>query len=312
MAKWLITGGAGLTGLILLVAITGAVAGSAPATTGTGYGASALALRDIPPDFLALYQAAAAQEGLDWTVIAGIGKIETNHGRSKAPGVISGVNSFGCCAGPMQFDLNTWKAYGNGGDIYNPADAIPAAARYLKAGGAPKDYHQAVLTYNHSEAYFHDVMVWAERYRGDIGGAGGGGHAVAWDPSATWLMPVPGTSAICDRRIVPDVVWILETYHAAAGDCYAPSGHAAGGEHPLGLGIDLVPGPGGSWDLLDKLAHDMGWRESCAATGCADQMPKPFRFIGWDGYPNHGRGSHIHLSWDHGPGRPAETVYTLR
>jgi hypothetical protein len=311
MTKAVIVAGAiAFAGVAMLAAITGAVAGTQPSIAGAGYGASRFALTDIPPEYLALYQAAAADQGLDWTVLAAIGKIETDHGRSTAPGVTSGVNAFGCCAGPMQFDLQTWETYGEGGDIYNPADAIPAAARYLKAAGAPKDYHRAVLTYNHSEAYYQDVMALAERYRGNA--ALGGSQALTLD-GAEWLAPVPGTGAVCDRRIVPDVVWILATYHAALGDCYAPTGHEAGGEHPLGLATDIVPGPGGSWDLLDKLAHDMGWRESCASTGCASQpFIRPFRFIGWDGYPGHGRGSHIHLSWDHTGGSPADRVYTLR
>jgi hypothetical protein len=328
--KWVIAAGAGITGLIMLAAITAAVAGNVPSTAGTGYGPSAVAQDGIPPEYLALYQSAAATEGLDWTVLAGIGKVETNHGRSTQPGVHSGVNFAGCCAGPMQFNLHgTWQAYGDGGDVYNPADAIPAAARYLKASGAPGDYHRAILAYNHSEAYYGDVMTWAERYRGDPGSRvpggtlGGGTAPIELGPGERWLMPVPGTSSVCDRRIVPDVVWILATYNAAANDCYAGGGHAAGGEHPLGLGIDLGPGPGGSWAELDKLAHDLGWRESCASTGCAEQsFIRPMRFIGWRGYPNHGPpgdcvpctgGPHLHLSWAHSPGPPpVKTVYTLR
>src|SRR5256885_11943668 len=43
---------------------------------------SAIAVGDIPSNYLQLYQdAAAACPGLSW-VLAGIGKIESNHGRS--------------------------------------------------------------------------------------------------------------------------------------------------------------------------------------------------------------------------------------
>jgi hypothetical protein len=295
-----------------------------PSTAGAGYGPSALATDGIPPEYLALYQAAAAQEGLDWTIIAGIGRVETDHGRSTQPGVHSGVNTFGCCAGPMQFYVigpsSTWDAYGNGGDVYDPADAIPAAARYLKASGAPGDYHRAVLAYNHSEAYVQEVMDWAEKYRGNqgIGTIGGGDSTPVSLDGATWLAPVPGSGEVCDRRIVPDVVWLVETYRLHVGDCYATSGHAAAGEHPLGVGIDLHPGPGGSWELIDKMARDLGWRGSCSSTGCAEQaFILPFRFIGWRNYPGHGPPSetsqpHIHLSWKHSGGVPAASVYTLR
>jgi hypothetical protein len=51
---------------------------------------------------------------IPWTVLAAMGAIESDHGRPKAPEVRSGVNSFGCCAGPMQFNLtagppSTWQ-----------------------------------------------------------------------------------------------------------------------------------------------------------------------------------------------------------
>ena len=56
-----------------------------------------------------------------WPVLAAIGSIETDHGRSRAPGVRSGVNRHGCCAGPMQFNTrdgppSTWEHYGVDGN----------------------------------------------------------------------------------------------------------------------------------------------------------------------------------------------------
>jgi hypothetical protein len=58
----------------------------------------------IPGRYLRLYQEAAGASGVPWTVLAAIGSIETDHGRSRAPGVRSGLNRHGCCAGPMQFN----------------------------------------------------------------------------------------------------------------------------------------------------------------------------------------------------------------
>src|SRR4051794_11605908 len=76
---------------------------------------SALALRDIPPAYLSAYEAAGAHYGLGWEYLAAIGEIETDHGRSTAAGVRSGVNAAGCCAGPMQFSIvgspSTWDRY---------------------------------------------------------------------------------------------------------------------------------------------------------------------------------------------------------
>ena len=61
--------------------------------------AASAEVADIPADYLVLYQQAAAQFGLDWPVLAAIGRVETNHGRNRngcAP------NSAGA-RGPMQF-----------------------------------------------------------------------------------------------------------------------------------------------------------------------------------------------------------------
>jgi hypothetical protein len=105
---------------------------------------AAAARADIPGGYLALYRAAVKQQcpGLSWAILAGIGKVESNHGRAQLPGVRSGLNSAGCCAGPMQFNLtdgppSTWAKYGRGSP-YDPADAIPAAARKLCADGATR------------------------------------------------------------------------------------------------------------------------------------------------------------------------------
>src|SRR5438552_2441420 len=91
---------------------------------------------DIPGAYLAQYRAAAGTcTGLDWALLAGIGKVETDHGRLKAAGVASGAN-FAGAAGPMQFLPATFAGVRArhrdvGRDIYDPADAIPAAAHYL-------------------------------------------------------------------------------------------------------------------------------------------------------------------------------------
>jgi hypothetical protein len=133
-------------GLALIVLVV--VSGTGVTTAGPGqYEPSARALRDIPSLYLRAYQAAGTRYEIDWTYLAAIGKIETDHGRSTAAGVRSGVNSVGCCAGPMQFSITgaaggTWGAYGVDGDgdatkdVYDPADAIPGAANYLKASPA--------------------------------------------------------------------------------------------------------------------------------------------------------------------------------
>ena len=191
-----------------------------PATAKTAADASAFALGDIPADYLALYVTAARRcPALTWQVLAGIGKVETDHGRSSAPGVHAGLNRAGCCAGPMQFNLtngppSTWAAFGRG-NVYDPNDAIPAAARKLCANGlagppppsdpcpqvlGPPALHAALLRYNNACWYAHEVITLANRYTSSSstpgpskGGAsgGGGGPAASADPFVQALVHNP-------------------------------------------------------------------------------------------------------------------------
>jgi hypothetical protein len=130
---------------------------------------SAAARADIPPRYLALYKQAGHRHAIPWTILAGVGKVESDHGRSRAPGVRSGVNRFGCCAGPMQFNLrngppSTWDTYGRGSP-YRAEDAIPAAARLLVANGARANLDRAIWHYNHSWPYVAQVKALAATYR---------------------------------------------------------------------------------------------------------------------------------------------------
>jgi cell wall-associated NlpC family hydrolase len=125
----------------------------------------------VPSNYLALYKKAGQQYGIPWNVLAGIGWIETHHGQLKAPGVLSGENSMHA-GGPMQFIPGTWQQYGVDGNNdgkrnrYDPADAIPAAARYLKASGAPNRMRTAIFAYNHLNSYVNSVLSQAQKYAG--------------------------------------------------------------------------------------------------------------------------------------------------
>jgi membrane-bound lytic murein transglycosylase B len=133
--------------------------------------ASSTARGDIPAGYLALYQQAGRRYRVPWSVLAGIGKVESDHGRSPLPGVRSGANSAGAC-GPMQIGCvpgskagNSWATYGRG-DPHDPANAIPAAARYLVGHGAHRNLDRAIYGYNHAWWYVANVKRWAARYRG--------------------------------------------------------------------------------------------------------------------------------------------------
>lgn len=125
--------------------------------------------RSIPGDYLKLYEKAGEEYGIPWNVLAAIGKVETGHGTSTLPGVSSGENYAGA-GGPMQFLAATFKAFAVDGDKdgkkdrYDPEDAIPSAARYLKHNGAPERMRTAIFMYNHSDEYVDLVLSWAERY----------------------------------------------------------------------------------------------------------------------------------------------------
>ena len=69
--------------------------------------------------------------------------------------------------GPMQFMPATWRAYGLGGDIADPHDAILGAANYLHANGAPRSELAALLHYNPSLDYARAITRYARRIRAD-------------------------------------------------------------------------------------------------------------------------------------------------
>jgi hypothetical protein len=129
--------------------------------------ASSYALSVIPASYLELYRRAAPTcPGLPWTVLAGIGTVETGNG-SNVHRSTKGAE------GPMQFEPSTWARYGIDADgdgvanINDPTDAVFSAARYLCAAGAGRGatgIDQAVFSYNHAWWYVREVLDLANRY----------------------------------------------------------------------------------------------------------------------------------------------------
>ncbi len=113
-----------------------------------------------------------------------------------------------------------------------------------------------------------------------------------------------------DRRLLADIKYLQRHYKIFLTDGLSEDPvHAANGEHPIGLAADIVPdaAAGGTWADVTALAN---WAEPTQ-----DHPVAPFRWVGYDGDAGHGRGDHLHLSWDHSetkPGVPAASVYTLR
>jgi len=135
---------------------------------------SRAAVADLPAGYVRLYRTAGARYRLPWPVLAAIGKVESDHGRAQLPGVCSGSNWAGAC-GPMQLGCvpgskagNAWARYGQG-SVHDPADAIPAAARYLVDHGARRHLDRALYAYNPSWSYVARVKQLARLYASEGG-----------------------------------------------------------------------------------------------------------------------------------------------
>lgn len=260
---------------LALVAMLGALGGTSlgggevglAEGTGASVEVSALAVREIPPLYLRLYQQAAAHYGLDWAVLAGIGKVECDNGRDPDPACTQEgvVNSAGA-GGPMQFIASTWARYGVDGDgdgrvdRWDPADAIYAAANYLRASGAPGDYRQAIFAYNHAAWYVAEVQEWAARYSSPASTGDAGGQQV---PGAEREeAPIGADRSLTGETATPVRFIPGESAQLAPGDGHValiPTGVPATVQAMLVAGNelqDLPYGPGGHPDPLGASEED--------------------------------------------------------
>ncbi len=170
---------------MLFAGSSGTNCGSSSSTV-TQPGVSTAAADSIPSNYLHWFQVVGAQYNVPWTILAGIGKVESDDGRTTLPGVDSGSNAFGA-AGPMQIGIggastNTWGGApvhpasevvdgvatdedgGADANVYDPADAIAGAAKYLTEHGVQQDPEQAIFAYNHADWYVAEVLSWANTY----------------------------------------------------------------------------------------------------------------------------------------------------
>jgi membrane-bound lytic murein transglycosylase B len=201
---------------------------SQPSDTTPG---SALAASGIPVTALDAYRQAASREakvrpscGISWPLLAGIGRVESDHGRFDGAvlhsdgvstpriigiplngngtalildtdhGRLDGDTVYDHAVGPMQFIPSTWSSWGvdanhdGVADPFNIFDAAATAAAYLcAAGGNLRTYAgqvAAVRSYNHSDAYIATVLGVERVY------AHGVGITVPVEPTS----PDPGTS----------------------------------------------------------------------------------------------------------------------
>jgi Transglycosylase SLT domain len=305
--------------VLMLVGVFAALFGLRPMSVGS-FHPSALARAEIPAAYLRLYTEAGRRYGVDPWVLAAIGWVETMHGRSRQAGVGSGVNFAGCCAGPMQFNVSngppsTWESYGVDGDgdgrrsPYDPADAIPAAARYLRAAGAPGDYRAALFAYNHADWYVAQVLAKAADYRGSPRS----GSELVIDTadvrellrnSRVVLTPIQRTDLLAggiDPRLIATLAAIGRRHTvvitALRADHYPGTNHEAGRAMDIGA-VDGQLCDGRRTGPCARLVHEFaaveGEQRSTELIYCWDpDGPADAR-----GFARTDHCDHVHVGWD--------------
>ena len=227
----------------------------------SGGGPSEEAVDDIGPRLISIYRDAVEScAGLPWTVLAGIAKVESNHGRYggatvEPDGIVSppiigiplnGTNNtarirdtdngrldgdtvWDRAVGPFQFIPSSWAIFGIDADRDGTAsphdivDAAHAAVNHLCPTGTLDDIRAALFAYNRSTAYVDKVLEWADHYTGSSSGA--------------LAPPVDGISLAAARRTHHDYpAWDYGTPVGTPLFALLPgtvtTAHAAAGRYP--------------------------------------------------------------------------------
>ncbi len=272
---------------------------------------SELALEEIPDDLLGIYQSAAGTcDGLDWTVLAAIHKVETRFGIGRA------TSSAGA-QGPMQFMRSTFDAYGIDGDGDGRADAndvedaIFSAANLLCSNGAgdPARLATAIWNYNHSQEYVNEVLTLAANY-GVIALPEGVAYAAARDLLRNpRVVLTPNARAdleagIVDQRLVSLLAWVAErhtislTVFKSGHSKYTRSGSVSNHYYGRGADIFIVDGepvsassPSSRRLVLELDQLSGGLRPT--------ELGHPFGAIGFPGgFTDADHRDHLHLGFD--------------
>ena len=297
--------------LVLVLLLPMLFMGALLVVSGDQLSPSKRALKEIPGELIGIYQAAAETcEGLDWTILAAIHKVETGFGVGRA------TSSAGA-QGPMQFMPATFAAYGVDGngdgraDINNVTDAIYSAANLLCANGAgdPARLASAIWNYNHSDEYIAEVLSLAASY-GIFSAQPGVAYAatsnllqnphVALTPQARADLE----AGVIDQRLVSLLAWVAQRHTIAitvfktGHSKYTRSGNVS--LHYGGQAVDIFFVDGRPVSVSNGRARQLVL-ELAGLTGVLrpDELGHPFGAIGFPGgFSDVDHRDHIHIGFD--------------
>lgn len=297
--------------LVLVLLLPMLFMGALLVISGDQLSPSKRALNEIPGELIGIYQSAADTcEGLDWTILAAIHKVETGFGVGRA------TSSAGA-QGPMQFMPATFTAYGVDGDgdgradINNVTDAIYSAANLLCANGAgdPARLASAIWNYNHSDEYIAEVLSLAASY-GVLSAPPGVAHAATSDllrnphVALTPQARADLEAGVVDQRLVSLLAWIAQRHSIAitvfktGHSKYTRSGNVS--LHYGGTAADIFFVDGrpvsvnntGARRLVLELASVQGELRP-------DELGHPFGAIGFPGgFTDADHRDHIHVGYE--------------
>lgn len=261
----------------------------------------------VPRRLVPIYMDAAARYRLGArgpSILAAINWVETGFGTDLGD---SGTGAEGW----MQFMPESWAAYGvdaDGDGIKDPDDpwdAIFAAARLLRADGAPAEWSAAIYGYNHADWYVEEVLRQARRFA--VGGgtpveaAGPACAAAAVAPDEAVARMVTEAGRLSALRPRSEYVWggshgESPTPPDGPFDCSSAVSHllqVGGLGNPTMATPELAgwgePGPG-RWVTI--FVRPYGGEAHTFIRFSAEVTPPPERYWGTSGFvePGHGPG----------------------
>lgn len=154
------------------------------------------------------------------------------------------------------------------------------------------NFHQKYIDPAVQAFYGHPLADTFRRIRGfHAGGYGDSPPQIGWKgfaggyagrtPSGGRAVGIPGfPGEFINASVLREALALVRRFKLFVTDAFATSGHVGAGHLKSGTAMDVVPGPGGSWDTVDRA---VAFARSKGLT------------VLYNGVPNHGRGHHAHI-----------------